>query len=261
MAQGAQAERVVYEAGGGRKFFLSLAFLILLPFYVSLAPMLFQRLSRGLWLDTVGLMVFSAIFTALMALLGVQLYHALRSRVVLGASAVHVTLPQGSGATPMLRFVSRDIPYDQLQAVETRCVLFGNRWAPVLLRATRLLTKDGHHVRLGNVSEDNVDRALPFPEIGAKIAQRAGVSVVDAGMVRRSIEGRVLGFIGRKTAIEQSPPVTQTELTEISGRHARTMRYLVIGLAVLVAGGIAMDIVTAPRTSFATIIPGSDSKR
>lgn len=261
MAQAAPTERVVYEAGGGRKLFLSLAFLILLPFYVSLGPMLFQRLSRGLWLDTVGLMIFSGIFTVLMALLFVQLYQALRSRVVLGANAVSITLPQGSGATPMLRFVNREIPYDQIQAVETRCVLFGNRWAPVLLRATRLLTKDGHHVRLGNVSEDNVDRALPFPEIGAKIAERAGVGVVDGGMVRRSIERKVMGFVGRKTAIENSPPVTQEELKEIDGRHARTMLYLMIGLAVLIVGGIAIDVISAPRTSFATVVPGAEGKK
>ena len=42
------AERKVYEAGAGRKTFLSLVFLILLPFYASLPAMLIQRLTRGL---------------------------------------------------------------------------------------------------------------------------------------------------------------------------------------------------------------------
>ena len=55
--------------GAGRKTFLSLAFLILLPFYASLPAMLVQRLMHGLWFDTIGLMVFSAIFTVLMVLL------------------------------------------------------------------------------------------------------------------------------------------------------------------------------------------------
>ena len=105
----------------------------------------------------------------------------------------------------MLRFVNTEIPYDQIDRVETRCVLFGRTFAPVLLRATRIVTKDGRHVRLGNVNEDNIDQALPFPEIGAKIAERAGARIVDGGMVRRSIERRVMGFIGRKTALENSP--------------------------------------------------------
>ena len=156
-----------------------------------------------------------------MALLVVQLYQSLRSRVELGETAVRITLPQGSGATPMLRFVNSEIPYEQIEAVETRCVLFGNAMAPVLLRATRLLTKDGGHIRLGNVNEDNVDQALPFPEIGAKIAQRAGVKMVDGGTVRRSIERRVLGFIGRKTTSRTARPSPAAESTELNGRHKR----------------------------------------
>ena len=197
-------------------------------------------------------MIFTLLFTALMALLGVQLYQAIRSRVEFGDTAVRITLPQGSGATPMLRFVNREIPYDQIGAVETRCVLFGNAFAPVLLRATRVLTKDGQHVRLGNVNEDNVDQALPFPEIGHKLAQRAGCEVADGGMVRRSIERRVLGFLGRKTAIEESPSLTDEEKAEIKTRHNRAMRYLMIAMAVLIVGGIVADVLTAPRTSFAT---------
>jgi hypothetical protein len=252
-AAAGHAGRTVYEAGFGRKFFLSLAFLVLLPFFASLPAMLVSRLIHGLWFDTIGLIIFSALFAALMALLGVQLYQSLRSRVELGDTSVKLTLPQGSGATPMLRFVSTEIPYDQVDRIETRCVLFGRTWAPVLLRATRIVTKDGRQVRLGNVNEDNVDAALPFPEIGAKIAERAGVGIVDGGMVRRSIERRVLGLIGRKTALEESPAISEAELSEIHGRHSRAMRYLVIVMAVLVVGGIAIDVFTAPTTSFALV--------
>ena len=254
-------ERTVYEAGFGRKFFLSLAFLVLQPFFASLPAMLVSRLIHGLWFDTIGLIIFSALFALLMALLAVQLYQSLRSRVELGDTSVKLTLPQGSGATPMLRFVNTEIPYDQIDRIETRCVLFGRTWAPVLLRATRIVTKDGRHVRLGNVNEDNVDSALPFPEIAAKVAERAGVGIVDGGLVRRSIQRRVLGLIGRKTPLEDSPAVTDAELAEISGRHARAMRYLVIVMAVLVVGGIAIDVLTAPTTSFATVGASGPAKK
>ena len=258
---GQAAERKVYEAGAGRKTFLSLAFLVLLPFYASLPAMLIQRLAHGLWLDTIGLMVFTATFTGLMGLLAVQLYQSLRSRVELGDTAVRITLPQGSGATPMLRFVNKEIPYDQIDAVETRRVLFGNALAPVLLRATRLRTKDGHHVRLGNVYEDNVDQALPCPEIGAKLAERAHCEVIDGGTVRRSIERRVLGLFKRKTTIEDSPPLTDAELAELNSRHARAMKYVVVIMAVLVVGGIAIDVFTASRTSFATAGASAPAKK
>jgi hypothetical protein len=244
-------ERTVYEVGVGRKTFLSLAFLVLLPFYASLGPMLAWRLAHGLWFDTIGLMAFALVFTALMTLLAVQIYQAIRSRVILGETAVRITLPRGSGAIPMLRFLDREVPYDQIQAVETRCVLFGNAMAPVLLRATRLLTRDGEHIRLGTVNEDNVDHALPFPEIGSKIAERAGVNILDAGTVRRSIERRILGVIRRKTTPENSPPLTGAELKDLQGRHKRAMLYLIVAATALVLGGIAIDISTAPRTSFA----------
>jgi hypothetical protein len=255
-------EREVYEAGAGRKTFLSLAFLILLPFYASLGPMLGWRFVHGLWFDTVGLIAFALIFTALMTLLGLQIYQSLRSRVILGKSAVRITLPQGSGAMPMLRFIDREVPYDQIQAIETRCVLFGNSMAPVLLRATRLLISDGAPIRLGTVNEDNVDQALPFPEIGRKIAERAGVNIVDGGMVRRSIERRILGFLARKTTPENSPPLTEAELKTLQSRHKRAKLYLIAGATILVLGGVAVDVLTAPRTSFATSgAPAAASKR
>jgi hypothetical protein len=69
--------------------------------------------------------------------------------------------------------------------------------------------------------------------------------------VRRSIERRVLGLLGRKTAIEESPPLTAVEVDELNTRHARAMKYLVVVIAVLVVGGIAIDVFTASRTSFA----------
>ena len=255
-------EPEIYEAGAARKAVLSLAFLILLPFYVSLGPMLAWRFAHGLWFDTVGLIVFTLIFTALMALLGVQLYHSIRSKVILGKTAVRISVPQGSGAIPMLRFIDREVPYDHIQAVETRCVLFGNAMAPVLLRATRLLTRNGEHIRLGTVNEDNVDQALPFLEIGRRIAERAGVNILDAGVVRRSIERRMLGFFARKTAPENSPPLTQAEIRRLQSRHRRAMLYLVAGATLLVLGGIAIDVFTAERTSFATAgTPASASKR
>ena len=254
-------ERTVYEVGGGRKTALALALLLLLPFYASLPAMLARRLVHGLWFDTIGLMIFSALFTGLMALLGAQLYLALRSRVELGDRSVHIRLPQSGSATPLLHFLDREIAYDKIAAVETRSVLFGNAMAPVLLRATRLLLKNGEHVRLGNVSEDDQDRALPFPEIGAKIARRAGVDVVDAGTVRRSIEKRVLKVFGRKTPPEASPALTDTEIAEINTRHARSMKYLIAGMAVLVVAGIAVDVFTTPRTSYVLGLSGSSGQR
>jgi len=97
--------------------------------------MLAWGFAHCLWFDTIGLIVFASMFTALMALLGVQVYRSIRSRAIRGKTAVRITLPQGSSARPMLRFIDREIPYEQIQAIE-RCVLFGNCYAQ-----THLLTR------------------------------------------------------------------------------------------------------------------------
>ena len=56
-------ERTVYEASGGRKTIFSLVFLLLLPFFASLGPMLYQRLANGRWQSMAGFIIFPAGFT------------------------------------------------------------------------------------------------------------------------------------------------------------------------------------------------------
>ena len=80
MADATQADnRLHYEASGARKTLLSIAFVVLLPFYISLPVMLVQRMLAGLWKDTVGLGLLALGFTAIMAILFVQLMFALRA--------------------------------------------------------------------------------------------------------------------------------------------------------------------------------------
>lgn len=120
MAQGKAPPKIVYEAGGGRKTFFSFAFLILLPFFASLPAMIVSRLTHGLWIDTVGLTVFAVCFALVMFFLLVELMMSLRTRVVLGPNAAKMTLPSGRGPTPMLRYRTHKLDYDEVQSVETR---------------------------------------------------------------------------------------------------------------------------------------------
>ncbi len=136
-------EQTVYESGAGRKVAFSFIFLLLLPFFISLPPMLFWRLSQGQWLDTIGLMILAAGFTFVMVLVIIELMHSLRARVELGEKSVKMTLPSGRGPTPVVRYATHDIPYDQIQAVETRREIYGGSVAPVLLKGARLILKDG----------------------------------------------------------------------------------------------------------------------
>ena len=73
-------ERTYYECGGGRKTFYALAFIILLPFFISLPVMLTQRIMKGVWLDTWGLMVIAVGFTLIMMLVLFELVFSLTAR-------------------------------------------------------------------------------------------------------------------------------------------------------------------------------------
>ncbi len=239
--------RTVYEAGGGRKFAFSFVFLLLLPFYVSLPAMLFWRLSQGHWIGTVGLVVLAIAFSFIMFLVVVELMQSLRSRVELGATSVKMTLPSGRGPTPILRYRSNDIPYDQIKAVEMRREVYGGSVVPVLLCGARLVLKDDSTVKLGYVSDANTDPCFPVPDIARQIAERAGLTVQDRGAVRRSFQKKFLG-LKREFIDEAEEPVGQYEMEVLNVRHHRWVMRLIWLLVGLVVVGIAMDIIFPPSS-------------
>jgi hypothetical protein len=251
MGQGAvpapRSERTVYAASGGRKLAFSFVFLILLPFFVSLPAMLFWRVSQGHWVGTVGLVVLAIAFTIIMLLVVIELMQSLRARVELGDTAVKMTMPSGRGPTPMLRYRSHEVPYDQIKAVETRGEVYGGSVAPVLLKGARLILKDDSPVKLGYVSEANMDPCFPYPEIAEKIAARAGVPVEHRGCVRRSAQKKFLG-LKREFVDEPNQDVGDYEMVVLNNQHHRWVMRLIWLLGILVVLGIAMDIIFPPSS-------------
>ncbi|MEZ5908527.1 MAG: hypothetical protein R3D31_06965 [Hyphomicrobiaceae bacterium] len=231
--------REVYEAGGGRKTALSFVVLLLLPFAASIAPMLYMRLTRQLWLGTVGLGVLGLALGIIMTLLIIQLAAALRLRIVLGERAVSLRLPVARGATPLLRFKSYEVPYDEILAVETRREVYGGKVAPVLMRATRIVTRSGDKIVLGHYNEHDPDVSLPYDKIAHRIAERAEIKVADFGTVRRAAHQKLLGLVG------DSERMPESEIEELNRGHARFMRGLILVLCALVAFGILSDVFLA----------------
>ena len=249
-AASAQTDRhtpVVYAANGARKLAFSFIFLLLLPFFVSLPAMLFWRLTQGQWLGTLGLMVLAIGFTFIMFLVVVELMQSLRSRVELGETSVKMTLPSGRGPTPLLRYRTHEVPYGQIKAVETRGEVYGGSVAPIVLKGARLILKDDSTVKLGYVSEANMDPCFPFPEIAHQIAERAGLQVEHRGCVRRSLQKKFLG-LKREIIDEREEPVGDYEMVVLNNQHHRWVMRLVWLLAGLIVLGIAMDIIFPPSS-------------
>lgn len=240
-------ERTVYAAGGGRKFAFSFVFLILLPFLISLPPMLFWRVTQGHWQGTLGLIVLAIGFTFIMFLLLIELMHSLMARIELGDTSVKMTLPSGRGPTPIVRYRTHDIPYDQIKAVETRREIYGGSVAPVLLQGARLVLKDDSAVKLGYVSEANSDPCFPYPEIAQRIAERAGLTVTNRGNVRRSVQKKYLG-LKRGLLTQGDGSVEDSEIEALNKSHRRWVMRLIGLLVGLVVVGIALDIIFPPSS-------------
>jgi hypothetical protein len=242
--------RRVYEASHGKRVILAVLFLLLSPFFVSLGPMIWLRFRHGLVGDVGGLAIFFLSFALMMLLIGGQLMHSIRSRVELDETTFSFVLPRIWRGIPLLSFDTREIGYDQVQAVETRSEVFGGRIAAVLLKSTRIKLRNGETIVLGAVNEANPDKAFPFPEIGAEIAQRAGINLRDFGVVRRSVARRALGYAA--TAVENEV-LSAAEISVFRRRHRWWMRALVGAVGLLLAGGVVIDVLTAPTTNFADI--------
>jgi len=239
IAQG-EHEQTVYASSGGRKTFFSFIFLILLPFFASLPAMIFMRVKNGLVFDAVGLGIMAAAFTILMFLVVVELIFSLRARIELGEKSLKMTLPAGRGPTPMLRYKSYDIPYEDVQTVETRREIYGGSVVPVLLKGARLITKDDKSISLGYVSEANVDPCFPYTEIAKKIADRARLPLIDRGNVRRSFRRKFFGIKGSR--VNEVDAVDEAQIAELNKSHHNVVMGLVGALAVLMVIGIVDDL-------------------
>lgn len=233
---GGAPEKTYYESGGGRKTFYALTFIVLLPFFVSLPIMLTQRIMKGVWLDTWGLMVLAVGFTLVMVLVLFELVFSLRAKVDLGSKAVALTLPRaGGGLTPTLFYQTRTILYEDIAAVQTYCDCYGGSVAPVVLRGTRLILKTGERIPLGFVNDVDDDPRFPFKTIARQIASRAGLEIIDLGHVKYALHQRMFGGVATAAAI---PP---EDVKNINRGHNWFLIGVVVVLALLLLLGIAND--------------------
>lgn len=242
-------ERTLYAASGLRKTMICFIFLLLLPFFVSLVPMIGMRLMHGLVMDAVGLGVLAIAFTALMFWLLIILMFSLRARVQLGEKDVRLTLPSGRGPTPMLRYRTHELHYTDIAAVETRKELYGGAIAPVMMEGARIVKKDGTIIKLGYDAEANTDQAFPYIEIAHAIAKRAGLPVTNQGHVRRSTTSKMMGVM----APAHAAPVDDAEIAKLNADHNRFILGLVVAMLALVVIGLTLDVINPPSSSSAVI--------
>src|SRR5690606_20446144 len=111
-------------------------------------------------------------------------------------------------AMPKFFYRTHEIPYSDIEAVETRREIYGGAIAPVMLRGARIVTKSGEKIPLGYVNEANVDPMMPVSEIASEIARRAGLGVVDHGTVRRQVHKKLRGI---RATDDAASPITEAD--------------------------------------------------
>ena len=246
-ADGAQ----VWRSGGGRRLVLAFAFLILLPFYASLGPMLYQRISRGLIGDTVALGVLGLVFTALMGLLLQQLIHAVRTRVAVDDSRHQADCPDGRanrGPFVSLRYADRDIAHANVAAVETRCEVYGGSLAAGAAQVDPRYHQ-GRASKSCSASPTPMTPTIssPFPTIGAEIARtgrrRGARSRRRAPVAHEPHAGR------RERRDTQHAVVHRRGRADQPGASAQFARARRRARRLLVAG-IGIDVATSYKTDF-----------
>ncbi len=229
-----------YGASGFRKMFFTFIFLLLLPFFLSLPVMLYQRIAKGVLFDTWGLIVVAVAFTAIMLLLLFELVHSLRSRFDLGAAAFRYTLPASRNIfIPRFAYRTATVPYAEIDAIETHREIYGGLLTPIMMRTASVRTKEGQTHRLGYVSEADMDPIFPVQEIAEELARRSGAQLVHRGNVWRLQTKKMLGLLPASGGDVVEVPDEQ--IATLNRQHARFMMILVGAMVVLLAAGISID--------------------
>jgi hypothetical protein len=172
-----------YHASGGLQTILSVTFFLILLFMAN-------SLAGAIWLVTHNLQADALIFGLMFATGAVLLFYAGLFLFAASHSEVHLTpdkavmvLPNWRGPTPLFPYSETEASYKDLAAVETRGEVYRYFIMPVIVQSACLVRKDGKRLTLGYVREHAEDPWMPFPEIAAKLAERAGVPVVHKGIV------------------------------------------------------------------------------
>lgn len=172
-----------YKPSRGLRGVLSVTFFLIMLFMVN-------ALAGAIWLATHNLHTDSVIFVlmfttgaALLLYAGIFLFAASHSEVTLGPDKATLVLPNWRGPSPLFPYTETEVAYANIAAVETRGEIYRYFVLPVCVRSACLVGKDGQRLTLGYVRNNSLDPAMPFHVIAEEFARRAGVPLVDRGIV------------------------------------------------------------------------------
>jgi hypothetical protein len=176
--------RTVYKASRGRKVALTFFVLLILPFLTALPFVIGMRVTRGLFLDSLPLVLVGVILAACFAFLLSHILYSYRTRIELGEAALKLNVPAWKGPTPGLSYIRREVPYAEIDRIEMRGEVYKELAVPSMMRAVTLVLKGGERIHLGYSHETSEDPAIPVTDIAARIAERAKIVMREKESIR-----------------------------------------------------------------------------
>ena len=187
-------------------------------------------LVKGQWLVALVVLACACLMAALTDYVGRDLRGKWGLHVALEPDALRLDLPSGRSLIHRPPAQHLTIPYDQIEAIETRLEGYGSLGMEIVQRAYVLRRKSGDMIFLFE------DRALAtgfesrmFSKLAADIAARAHVSVRDLGMVEG--RGGALTVWGTHAPDWAAPPLPLALQLRIWRRTALTGQ-LAIGIVI-----------------------------
>jgi hypothetical protein len=153
-------------------------------------------------------------------------------RIEVGSTHVKITTPRLRGPLPLLSTIRAELPYDEIAAVEVREEIYSSFGLAVTAqRAFSLVTRDGARLPLGVMAE-NWGGQLPFDEAAQRIARRAGLPLVNRGVV----------YVGGVTRamISGPPPWSADSMTPAQAGAWRNRALFTAQLVLFLTGATAL---------------------
>ena len=127
-----------------------------------------------------------------------------------------LSVPAATGPLPGFRYASAEVPFSDIDRIETRGEIYRELMVPQLMRAASIVRKDGSRHQLGFAMETSEDPALPIDEVAEVIARRASVPLNEKESVRAGSQ------VGRLASKKSSDWDTAADATEPIGRSRAT---------------------------------------
>ena len=227
-----------YKAPGGLKSILSVTFFLILLFMVNAIAGAIWLATRNLQGDAVIFTIMFVIGAALLFYVGIFLFAASHSEVHLGEDNATMVLPNWRGPTPFFPYTECRVPYKDLASVETRSEVYRYAALPVIVQSACLVRNDGRRLTLGYVQERPQDPWIPFHTIAEQIAEKAGVPVVNRGVVQ--------GTTGLRALIQDepawdAPEIEPDKLEKIRKSEKLGWTIMMALIAIVAVGSIAFQ--------------------